>query len=119
MLPIDFGNLGEKYPQFAPVYRAINTWIDKHPNVRVLDPMRLRSEMRLGGADVAGAFATLAASGKIEARFGVIAPTTKVLARNYYREIEDIPEVMRDTAEGCFSTADARIVRIYLGKNAQ
>lgn len=91
----------------------MEAWINAHPQERVLNPVRLRREIRKPtAADLAIALTLLEKAGLLRRVYKVVTPSG-VLTDAEFDDPTKIPEKLPDRFEKYFDTSEADVIPIF------
>jgi hypothetical protein len=113
MSPVSFGHLAKQNPKYRRALDQLEAWINAHPQDRVLNPIKLRRDIRkVNPADLAMALTLLMKAGLLRRVYKVLTPTG-VLTDAEFDDPTAIPEKLPDRHEHYFETSDADVIPIF------
>jgi hypothetical protein len=113
MSQINFAALAKQHPEFRRELQKLNSWMNTHPNVRVINPNSLAKD--LSGTDkntLASALMLLKRAGYLKLVYKVMTPDG-VMADGEFEDPTSIPEKLADRFSNYFDTSEADVVPVY------
>jgi len=105
--------LAKQNPKYRRALHALEAWINAHPEDAVLNPLKLRRDIRnVDPAELAVALTILVRAGLLRRVYKVLTPSG-VLADAEFDDPSAIPEKLPDRFERYFETSDADVVPIF------
>jgi len=113
MSPISLGHLAKQNPRYRRALDQLEAWINAHPQDRVLNPQKLRQDIRnVNPADLTMALTLATKAGLLRRVYKVLTPSG-VLADAEFDDPTAIPDKLPDRFEHYFETSDADVVPIF------
>ena len=113
MSPVSFERLANENPRYRRVFDELSSWINSHPQEHVLNPLRLKRDIRKATAEeLTIALTLLVKAGLLRRVYKVLTPSG-VFADPDFDDPSAIPNKLPDRFEHYFDTAEADIVPIF------
>jgi hypothetical protein len=113
MSRVSFERLANDNPKYKRVLEELASWINSHPQERVLNPLKLRRDIRKATAeDLTIGLTLLVKAGLLRRVYKVLTPSG-VFADPDFDDPSAIPNTLPDRFEHYFDTAEADIVPIF------
>jgi hypothetical protein len=113
MSRVSFERLANENPRYKRVLDELASWIDNHPQDYVLNPLRLRRDIRkVTAEDLTIALTLLVKAGFLRRVYKVLTPSG-VFAEPDFDDPSVIPPKLPDRFERYFDTAEADVVPIF------
>jgi hypothetical protein len=113
MSQVSFEHLAKQNPKHRRALRELESWVNAHPEDRVLNPLKLRRDIRnVSPAELAVALTLLMRAGLLRRAYKVLTPSG-VLTDAEFDDPSAIPDKLPDRFERYFETSDADVVPIF------
>lgn len=113
MSPVSFEHLAKQNPKYKRALDHLQSWINAHPQDRVLNPLKLRKDLaKLNPAELTMALDLLMQEGLLHRVYKVVTPAG-VLAERDFDDPSEIPDKLPDRFEHYFETSDADVIPIF------
>jgi len=113
MSPVSFEHLAKQNPKYKRAIEQLQAWVNAHPQDRVLNPLKLRKDIRnVNPAELTMALDLLRKAGLLHRVYKVVTPAG-VLADAEFDDPTAIPDKLPDRFEEYFETSDADVIPVF------